>query len=50
MSLQIELLSIAGAVEKIGCRIGEDPEHFALRKEALADRIRLVSAKIGGDA
>lgn len=45
-----ELHSIADAVERVGCRIGEPPERAILRKEALAERIRAVAAEIGGAA
>jgi hypothetical protein len=42
-----ELRSIARAIERLGCRMGEDPERAILRKEALADRVRAVAAEIG---
>ena len=45
-----ELRSIAYAIERLGCRMGEDPERAILRKEALADRVRAVAAQIGGAA
>ena len=45
-----ELRSIARAIERLGCRMGEDPERTILRKEALADRVRAVAAQIGGAA
>ena len=45
-----ELRSIARAIERLGCRMGEDPERAILRKEALADRVRAVAAQIGGAA
>jgi hypothetical protein len=45
-----ELCSIAYAIERLGCRMGEDPERAILRKEALADRVRAVAAQIGGAA
>jgi hypothetical protein len=49
-ALPAELRSIAYAIERLGCRMGEDPERAILRKEALADRVRAVAAQIGGAA
>ncbi|WP_237152397.1 hypothetical protein [Oryzibacter oryziterrae] len=48
--MKAELLSIAKAIEQLGCRMGEDPERAILRKEAVADRLRTVAAQIGGAA
>lgn len=48
VSIRGELFSIARAIEKLGCRMGEDPERAILRKEELADRVRAVAAQIGG--
>jgi hypothetical protein len=50
ISFEAELISIASAIERLGCRMGEDPERAILRKEALADRVRAVAAQIGGAA
>lgn len=49
-SIQSELVAIAHAIERLGCRIGEDPERALLRKAALADRVRALAAQIGGVA
>jgi hypothetical protein len=50
LSASDELRSIANAIERLGCRMGEDPERAIIRKEALADRVRAVAARIGGAA
>jgi hypothetical protein len=50
LSVETELLSIARSIERLGCRMGEDPERVILRKEDLAERIRAVAAQIGGAA
>lgn len=50
LSIKAELRSIAYAIERLGCRMGEDPERAILRREALADRVRAVAAQIGGAA
>lgn len=50
ISFEAELISIAHAIERLGCRLGENPERAILRKEALADRVRAVAAQIGGAA